>query len=209
MKVTPTEHLELWTTAFLAAVAAVEGTHKDMEPREAYRQKKADIDAILSSINCVGAYDLDGNGRPWIFSAKIPDPMTAPVIQTDVTKKVKRDINGFKHRNNGAGEHVIEKSEDQKYWENPPAEVPVATDEVPAFKRPRDYTFGSPEQLRKASARGQKLAVMAASMGKNPELAGQMGWCVSLREQGLPPHERMEAHLARKGVYVSTAVKAA
>lgn len=211
MRVNPIDNPELWETSFKAAMVAVEGSHKGMEPREAYKQKMADVDAILKSIHCVGAWELDGNGRPWVRSSKIKDPMGAPVVSTDVTKRVQKDINGFKHRNNGEGEHIIEKSEDQKFAENPPAEVPVAGDETPAFKRPRDYTFGTPEQIRIASARGQKLAVMAVSMNKNPELAGQLGWCVSLREQGLPPHERLEAHLARKGVNVSgrVVVKAA
>lgn len=197
---TPTTHPELWETTFFAAFNAVEGTHSNLEPREAFKQKKADIDAIMKSIRCVGAYELDGNGRPWIMSARIKDPMTAPLVKTDVTKRVTRDINGFKHRGMGAGEHIIEKSEDQKYMENPPAEVEVADKDVPAFKRPREYTHGTHEQRCKAAQRGQKLAVMAAAAGKDPILAGMMGWCVSLREQGLPAHERLEAHLARKGV---------
>ena len=200
MKVTPTDHPDLWETCYKATLAAVEGTHEDMEPRDAYKQKRADIDAILASIGCVGAYELDGNGRPWIQSSRIKDPMLAPAVPTDVTKRVQRDINGFKHRNNGEGEHIIEKSEDQKYWESPRDEVRVAGDEVPSFRRPTDYTAGTPEQLREAAARGQRLAVLAVSAGKDPQLAGQLGWCVSLREQGLPPHERLEAHLARKGI---------
>ena len=218
MRVTPTDQPELWEAAFLAAFQAVEGTHKGMEPREAYRQKKADIDAILSSIHCVGAYELDGNSRPWILSSRIKDPMCAPIVSTDITKKITRDINGFKHRSMGAGEYVLEKSEDQKYLESPPVEVPVAGDETPAFKVPHDYTWGTKEQRRIAARRGQKVAVMAAEKfpifqgGKNPEkveLAGQMGWCVSLREQGLPPHTRLEVHLARKGIRIENQVKAA
>ena len=219
---TPRSDKEAWIESYENAVEAVTGTKlENLKLKfEENLQFRKDVTVVMRATGFIGPWNLNEKEIPWIYVAGCKDPTSMGVRPGTGDRRVMKDINGIKRIN--GGEQVQEKSvfaESSRpnrvqvfggtktgrvvtKGEVESSEPEVAGENVPAFRAPR-YTHGSPAQRQMANMKGQELAVQAGELGKDEEtvkLWGKIGYCLSLRAQGLPPHVDFEREIKAAGV---------
>jgi hypothetical protein len=201
--ITPRSDRAAWNESYRHAVQVCTGFRPDGLNKlfgNAAKQFRIDVTAIMRSVGCIGPWS-ERDGVPWTHIAGVSDPTVAPIKAGVGDRRVLKDINGIKRIN--GGEQILEDSPFKHLQEE--CEAAIAAQIAPKPPAPAGYTysFGSAEQRKLAADAGRRLIAQAKEQGKDADtqrIWGMIGFVLSLRAQGLPPHSVFERKLKEAGV---------